>query len=594
MMAYKFGEEDFSDGDPDVEGEVDDILFDDVEPISDILLYIDYDLEARSSTNNASIQDIEKLYEECAAKSMELYIVTERGMEDELLNRIYEHSSKLTEIYNQTQIVFIKTDEAHDIVMKRALGIFYFSQRKNEYLSKNFAKLLEYNKFVLHKKFDSYTALLDVLNVRRSLNHPYENDGFIEYYKNLDGGSTLPESNAVFDAFYQEHSQKKSSSRAESKKVSDDSGSLPPPPISAPAPGLVPTLPVASSFVTSETPAAAAGGEEEIKEESKRLIQIQRKKSTIFRTTEHKILNVLYTSYININYMKDEDPKANVDIMVNNMQKYAIMQNCLNPAIDIVYIYHCDSDEDLMKDFIPNLSEDDCKKIRFLENTYQDVFMVRDAVEHANQHHPHDIIYLIRADCYIAPSSQLSKITVGITMDTTGMRAYSISRSERLINGHVIKDPRYLSNYYAIAQDLFIFQSPLKLPLMDADGSAGAGAGAGEGDHIVFKEVDLYEAHHELIFNKILEKSGYRLFNDSESVNVLRMLRSNDMTQQNLDKREIVKPSSHKMCKHINYAYLPESKALAIMSVQEMIEKFHITEDDLYHLKRHIYLNFCR
>ncbi len=594
IIKYQFGNDGVSEG--DIEGEVDadtdqdvnleedDMLFDDVEPISDILLYIDYDLEANSSTTHkASIQDIEKLYEECASKSMELYIVTERGMEDELLNRIYEHSSKLTEIYNQTQIGFIKTDEAHDIVMKRALGIFYFSQRKNEYLSKNFSKLLEYNKFVLHKKFDSYTALLDVLSVRRSLNHPYENDGFIEYYKNLDGESTLPESNAAFDAFYQERIQKKAT------------GVPVPAPAPVPAPVPVPVpVPSEATFVTSEVPAQA---EAEAEEEPKRVIQIKKAKGTIFRTTEYKILNVLYTTYIDIQYMKEVDPTAKIDIMVNNAQKFALMHNCRNPAIDIIYIYHCDAEEDLMKDFMANLTEEECKKIRFLENSYQDVFMIKDVMNHANQHHANDIIFIIRSDCFIDfTASSISKIVVSLTMETSNKKAYVISRSERLMNGHIFKDPRYASNYYAISQDLYIFQAPLQLAEIEAEEKKAAEGEEAkeETGEIVYSDIDFYEGHHELIFNKVLETNGYRLYNDTESIRVIRVMTTNDMRPTSLDKREIVKIASHKMCKHTNYYYLPENAGLNSMSVQEMFEKFYMSEDEIYQAKRYIYLNFCK
>ncbi len=607
-------------------GEMDDMAYmmgmddgmEEIKPIAYILLYVDHDMEVKRENYHPhhahylDLSELERIYDECAEKSIDLYLAVDRGAEEELLGRIFEHSPRLSDGYTNSRVMFIKSDEAEDAIMKGSLGVFFFCRNKNEYLTRNFGKLIDYNKFVLHKKFDSYKALLDVLVNRRSCSHPYENDAFMHYYKILPSPAD-PTLDMLFNSFYQRYLHKK-------LQVSDLHLTLPPVPEAAPpVPEAAPSAesrkilkkqlsPIAAKvsattttdhFVTSddgmkeEMPKEEAEAKADAEEEGKaaaaptseRPIQIKREKAAIFRLPENKIHNVLYTAYIDINYMREEDKTIKVDLMVNHAQKFAIMQNCRNPSIDIVYIYHCDAEEDLMRDFMQNLTEEECKKIRFLENSYQDVFMVADAVKHANENHPSDIIYLIRCDCYIGDSSLLSKIMVSFTMDTSHKRAYSVSRSERTMSGYVFKDPRYVANYYSISQDLFIFESPLQIKEEAADAAETAAK---------FSELDLYEGHHELVFNKILEENGYRLYNDTETVKVLRVMKSNDMSQHSLDKREIVKPSSNKMCNTANYSYLPEGFALGLMSVDEMVEKYHITEDELYQLKRYIYLHFCR
>ena len=550
-----------------------------IQPITDILVYVDHDIELKSGrADRFDLSELERLYSECVPKSIEIYLVVDPIAEEELLARIYEHSPTLANQYHQGDLVIIKSEEAHEMVMKRSLGIFYFSTRKSDYLTRSFAKIIEYNKFVLHKKFDTYSALLDVLLARRGWKHPYENDAFMHYYKVLP---SLDDSHdRIYNSFYQEYLQKKLLSH-------DGNGPtaliLPPvPPVKSTTQSQPQPQSKEDGFVTSD-----GGGIDPppplspSMEDKTRPIQLKREKTAIFRSVDQKVLNIVYTAYVDIHYLQTTDPEAKIDIMVNNIQKFAIMENCRHPAIDHVYVYHCDAEEDLMKDFIANLTEEECKKIHLLDNDYQDTFILSKAVAHANENHAHDIIYLIRADTLIdRHTSVLSRISVAFMMDPDGgaKRAYSISRMERGINGKTMKDPRHAMNFYATTQDLYIFRAPMIIANMAEE----------------YQEIDFYETHHELVMNRILEVNEYRLLNDVESVKICRMLTSNDFSPRSLDKRELVKPGESKFCLTKNYSYLPENVSLNALSIDDMIEKFHINEEDLYTLKRYIYLNYCR
>ena len=543
-----------------------------IQPITDILVYLDYDILPKADPiNRFDLSELEKLYDECMPKSIEIYVVVDPIVEDEFLSRVYEHSPKISDLYHQGQIVIIKSDEAHEMVLKRSLGIFYFSTRKSDYLTRSFTKMIEYNKFVLHKKFDTYSALLDVLLARRGWKHPYENDAFMHYYKALPALQEMID--VSYNTFYQEYLHKKLQNH-------DLVLALPSPPPQTP-PGLFSpqTVETVESFVTSHmetlpppSPAPTL---------PTKTIQMKREKSAIFRPMDQKVLNIVYTAYVNIHYLKATEPDTPIDIMVNNIQKFAIMENCRNQVIDQVYVYHCDAEEDLMKDFIQNLTEEECKKIHLLDNDYQDTFILSNAIAHANENHVNDIIYLIRADTLIdRQASVLSRVSVALMMDPDGgpKRAYSISRSERTIHGKTIKDPRHMQNFYATTQDLYIFRAPMLITNMVDE----------------YKEIDFYETHHELVMNRILEVNEYKLFNDVESVKICRMLTSNDVSPRSLDKRDLVKPGESKFCLVKNYSYLPENIGLSTLTVEDMIEKFHITDEDLYTLKRYIYLNYCR
>ena len=264
-----------------------------------------------------------------------------------------------------------------------------------------------------------------------------------------------------------------------------------------------------------------------------------------------KIQHVMYTYY-----------HPTTDPVTNLIQKKCILENLRNKTIDRFYLF---ADLTQMTDEGGELQGDAKMEIVPLGSP---TFSFHRLIEHANEHHSHDIIYLIRSDMVLPNQESLE--TLEYTFYENPMMIYALSRIERTLQGHMFKDQACMSMMYSHEQDLYIYQAPLLLspaslfqPLLEG--------------------IDFYGKHEELRLNWLLEMAGYTLYNDTEKFKVIRI-----MTQEG--QRHILRPGRNaRLACEGDLTFLPENSGIRHLPLDQLIRNCQMNEEGEYQLKKWLY-----
>jgi hypothetical protein len=284
-------------------------------------------------------------------------------------------------------------------------------------------------------------------------------------------------------------------------------------------------------------------------------LHIRRKQSLDGQSPPSASMHIMYTLY-----------RHTADEATNLIQKKCILENARNKTIQRIYLIGVEK-ETLLGEGL----EENAKIFRLTGPGFESSFSIASVTEHANLHHSGDIIYWIRSDMVLPNQESLDGIELAFCENPK--RVYALSRIERTLQGQMFKDPSCMSMMYSHEQDLYIYASPLEL-VFSSSSSASATA------------LDFYRKHEELYINKLLEESGYTLYNDTERYKVIRII----VHDQN---RFILGPSQMKKLECTpRVTFLPENSAVQHLPLDQMIRSCGLNEEGEYQVKKWLYEKF--
>ncbi len=454
---------------------------------------------------------------------------------DIIVDKLKSDNNILNEIANN--IVEIYINDMHNIkeLIKNSMSIFYFSIYKDDFISKNIDEIISYNKFILHKNIDKYNALIKVLkNMAKNSDHKYNNSLFLTHY------NKLKEANKIIKPI---------------KKVNNE---------------LIPYLKeikeeeVETNEVKGEENTKIVKGEDTkiVKGEVKKKIEIKKNiKINMVKDDTYKSKNVYITFYVNTEIQ-----------LSNEIQIKCIIENIKNKLFDKILLFNYNKSVDLIPILKNELNNEDISKIMFIENVNEEynILKIKDVINYVNENYVGDIIYLARSDILIPEQNDIKKIALNFFENNY---VYAISRMEHNLNGNIFKDKERNAILYSNMHDLYIFKSVLNIDesVINKD---------------IYENLDFYTNQSELLFNKILENSGYNIINDTINCKILRIISYNN----DINKRDILKEDKNNYNKNINNcAYIPENIMLNKITLQKYIDNLDLSNEEDYLIKQYVF-----
>ena len=263
-----------------------------------------------------------------------------------------------------------------------------------------------------------------------------------------------------------------------------------------------------------------------------------------------------------ITYFKKSDIKI-LDII----QKKCIFENFKNPNIDKIIIIG-DNIQEEFKTVAETNNVNNFENMMFYQSDKNISFV--DLVNTSNQLFPDRIICIVRSDIILLNQSNLNDIEIDLISDEN--QIFALSRTERLINGNLVKCEKLNGSLYSTEQDAWIFKSPLKLYIDNLDNSNNL-------DNIYF-----YNKYSHLFFNKILKNNNYNIINNSKKYKIIRILHEN-----NLDSRLLFDNSNNQITDLNSIYLLPDNEILDRISFEQLLKLVQVDENELYKLKSEIF-----
>ncbi len=418
-----------------------------------------------------------------------------------------------------------KNEEKYNL--ENSLAIFYLTKKKGKYFTENFMEIMELKKLIIFEEMDKYKSILNVIKKFKSSNDKYvfKNPKFYNYYGFLEGSDEI---NELYNKVYEERNKSiyyvpPIVEEQEEKKEE-----------------------ISYRFIKK------VNKEKKYEEEEKKIIYEKKKNE---EDENNKIKNVVYTYYIETN-----------DSITNDIQRGCILENCRNKSLDIIYIYVDDNDKRnyldcLLKD---KLNEENYRKITFILNETYGIYNIMNVIKQSNKDHDGDIIYILRSDTIIPYQESIDNIYFEFLDNVR--KVYGISRVERNLNGHMYKDEMLGQLFYATSQDMFIYNSPLKVENKEEE------------------IINFYEENSELLINKMLEYNDYEVMNDTTNYKLIRIL-GNDKERYIMKKMENKKNEENEI--QNKYKYNPENNGLESIPIEHFFKQ--LDEKEILYVKQHIF-----
>ncbi len=489
--------------------------------INDSYIVLYYDIE-----DNENILKLENLINESNDAQIKIMLCGTDYDNDFISSNFVKNFIELI-LKNQNFNNIIKLCEKEDEkkCLENCLAIFYLTKKKGKYFTENFNEIMDLKKFILHEEMDKYRTIFNVIKKFKNSDEKYifKNPKFYNHYGFLEGSDEI---NELYNKIYEERTKNMYIPPTKLETISEESNE-------------------SQRFLKKRM------NKEEVNEE-KRIQYIKSKDDK-----NEKIKNILYTYYVETD-----------DGTTNDIQRGCILENARNKCIDKLYIYIDDNDK---KDYLNALLKDkliqeNYNKINFIENENSGFFNIIDVVNKSNKDHYGDIIYILRSDTIIPYQESIENIYFDFI---DNKKVYGISRVERNLNGNMYKDQTLSQFFYALSQDMYIYQSPLILDKNKTD------------------IINFYEEYSELIFNKVLENNEYEIYNDTEKYKLIRIL-VNDKERHIIKKIEVKKNEENEMGN--KYKYNPENSGLNSIPIEHFIKQ--LDENEIFLVKQSIFNKF--
>ncbi len=455
-------------------------------------------------------------------------------------------------------------------LLKNAFCIFYFLDNKDDFFTKNIKEIISLNKFILHKHMDKYKALINVLkDLTNNKNHTFNQNNFLNNYHKLSGTDEL---NLIFEEFKNNYfnNNTTNSSTVNSSTVNSSTEN---------SNNDIKKIKLIKKVHKEENNNEENNNEENNNEEKKKEENNNEEKKE--EENKSKDIKKEYKKNINIIFSKENNFKTkhvyctfynhtNNDI-TNEIQIKCMIENCKNKLFNQYIIFHHNS-MDMLKNYFKNeLNNDFIDKIIFIQNDEINphILKINKVIDYFNNNYIGDIIYLSRSDILIPIQNDIKNIQFKL-FETNYI--YAISRIERKLDGNVFKENSFNNLLYSHLQDLYIFRTPLKIDI----------------NNEIYNQLDFYENKFEILFNKILESSGYHIINDTTNCKILRIMSNNDVNE-----RHIMKECNIEY-KDYDCSYIAENSILNKFSLENYLKNLDLNEDELYLVKQYIFKLFIK
>ncbi len=425
--------------------------------------------------------------------------------------------------------------------LKNSFCIFYFLDYKDDFFTKNIKEIISFNKFILHKPMDKYKALINVLkDLTNNKNHKFNQNNFLNNYDKLNGNKEI---NIIFEEFKNNYLNKNNEDNKNDRNNND----------------------IKKIKLIKKV---------NLKEEDKKVIKESVEKS-VPKNIEKNIQKNIQKN-INIKLNKKNDLNMNHIYctyyshtnhnITNEIQIKCIIENCKNNLFQKYILFH-DNHKELLIHYLKNeLNEELINSIIFVQNDSK----INKIISYLNTHYIGDIVYLSRSDILIPLQDDIKKLTFKILEHNY---IYAISRIEQRLNGSIFKEQSFNNLLYSHLQDLYIFRPHINI----------------NSNHIeIYNKLDFYETNFEILFNKMLESSGYYIVNDTLNCKILRI-----MCSDNINERHIMKKCSIDY-KESDCSYIAENIILSKFSLENYINNLDLTEDEIYLVKQYIFKLFLK
>ena len=274
-----------------------------------------------------------------------------------------------------------------------------------------------------------------------------------------------------------------------------------------------------------------------------------------------------------ITYFKKTDIKI-LDII----QKKCIFENLKNTNVDKIMIVG-DNIQEEFKNIAETNGVNNFGNMMFYQSTENNSF--GSLINISNKLFSDKIICIIRSDIILLNQSNLNDIEIDLISDEN--QIFALSRTERLINGNLVKCDKLNRTLYSTEQDAWFFKSPLNLNNNDLNDDD-------------LNSVYFYNKYSHLFFNKILKNNNYNIMNNSKKYKIIRILHENNLDSRLLFDNNINNSSNENIkIKDLDSIYLlPDNEILDKISFEQLIKLAQIDENELYKIKCSIFDKYLK
>jgi hypothetical protein len=265
-----------------------------------------------------------------------------------------------------------------------------------------------------------------------------------------------------------------------------------------------------------------------------------------------------------INYTEYSPSKINILIfylkhdidIINVIQKKCIYENSKNKYVDKVYVFGENLESEITDKPDNAILNKTSKNITF-----------KDFNDYAKEFLDNQIVCILRSDIILLNNHELDNLDMTFEIEETGKNIYTLSRSDRLINGNLVKYDKLNKILFSTEQDAWIFKSPLDIK---------------ESDNNDLDALSINNKYSELYFNNILQKNKYNLLNYTNKLKIIRILNENNLDNRPLLQNKITKNVLRELNECITL--VPDS-SIDNVSIDDMLKVFNVDSKEIYLLK---------
>ncbi len=436
--------------------------------------------------------------------------------------------------------------------LKNSFCIFYFLDYKDDFFTRNINEIINLNKFILHKPMDKYKALINVLKgLNNDVKHKYNQSNFLKHYNNLYGSNELNDIFKMFKIKFENNDIVQNNNQEENKNNEIKKIKL-------------------IKKVNKEELENIKEENENIKEEN---IKEERKDENNKNIKKNINISLNKVNNLNVNHIYVTFYDHTEHQITNDIQIKCIIENCKNKLFNKFLIFNNNNNEMLLNYFKNELNEELINSIIFINNDYLDAhsFKINKIIDYLNTNYLGDIIYLCRSDILIPIQNEIKHIHYNLLEEKY---IYAISRIERKLDGTMFKESTFNNLLYSHLQDLYIFKTTLNIDLIN--------------NNQIYNNLDFYEHNFEILFNKILEDSGYNIINDTINCKIFRIMCSNDVNERHIMKKNNIN------YKNNNCSYIAENSILNKFTLENYLNNLDLNKEEIYLVKQYIFKLFIK
>jgi hypothetical protein len=474
--------------------------------------------------------------------------------------------------------------------LKKSFCIFYFLDYKDDFFTRNMEEIINLNKFILHKPMDKYKALINVLKgLNNDVKHKYNQSNFLKHYNNLYGSNELNdifkmfknkfENNNILENNNQEQNknQEQNNQNNEIKKIKL---------IKKVNKEELENIKEENENNENENNENENNENENNENENNENNENKNNKNeNKINKNENKINENKKSIQKNINVTLNKVNNLNMNHIyvtfydhtehqiTNDIQIKCIIENCKNKLFNKFLIFNNNNNEMLLNYFKNELNEELINSIIFIKNDDLNThaFKINKVINYLNTNYLGDIVYLCRSDILIPIQNEIKNIQSKLLEHNY---IYAISRVERKLDGTMFKESTFNNLLYSHLQDLYIFKVSLNIDLNN--------------NNQIYNELDFYEHNFEILFNKILEDSGYNIINDTINCKIFRIMCSNNVNERHIMKKNNINYKDN------NCSYIAENSILNKFTLENYLNNLDLNEEEIYLVKQYIFKLFIK